>query len=39
VYENPLAFWRQSKRWQEWPGEETLTMKAQRTPRKKEKVS
>mgnify|MGYP001296160040 CR=1 FL=1 len=21
VYENPLAFWRQCSRWQEWPGE------------------
>ena len=21
VYENPLAFWRQCARWQEWPGE------------------
>ena len=20
VYENPLAFWRQCARWQEWPG-------------------
>jgi predicted metal-dependent TIM-barrel fold hydrolase len=39
VYENPLAFWRQSKRWQEWPGEEALATKAQRAPRKKEKVS
>lgn len=23
VYDNPLAFWRQSARWQEWPGAET----------------
>ena len=25
VYENPLAFWRMSNRWQEWPVEEPLS--------------
>ncbi len=25
VYDNPLAFWRQSVRWQEWDGEEPLS--------------
>ncbi len=23
VFDNPLAFWRMSNRWQEWPEEET----------------
>jgi uncharacterized protein len=32
VYDNPLAFWRQSARWQEWPEEETVAKK-----KKKEK--
>ncbi|MSQ95952.1 MAG: metal-dependent hydrolase [Gemmataceae bacterium] len=27
VYENPLAFWRMSNRWQEWPVEETAPVK------------
>jgi hypothetical protein len=27
VYENPLTFWRQSARWQEWPVEETAKAK------------
>jgi predicted metal-dependent TIM-barrel fold hydrolase len=25
VYENPLAFWRMSNRWQEWPAEEAFS--------------
>jgi predicted metal-dependent TIM-barrel fold hydrolase len=27
VYDNPLAFWRMSNRWQEWPTEELETKK------------
>jgi hypothetical protein len=34
VYENPLAFWRQSVRWQEWPVEEEEKMAARRKPAK-----
>jgi predicted metal-dependent TIM-barrel fold hydrolase len=27
VYDNPLAFWRQSARWEEWPVEESAAKK------------
>lgn len=30
VFENPLAFWRKSNRWQEWPAEETESKKKQK---------
>jgi hypothetical protein len=27
VYDNPLAFWRRSARWQDWPVEESTKAK------------
>jgi predicted metal-dependent TIM-barrel fold hydrolase len=30
VYENPLAFWRQSARWEEWPVEEAAAKKKEK---------
>jgi hypothetical protein len=30
VYDNPLAFWRQSVRWEEWPVEETKAKKKEK---------
>jgi predicted metal-dependent TIM-barrel fold hydrolase len=27
VFDNPLAFWRQSNRWQDWPAEDTAPKK------------
>jgi hypothetical protein len=35
VYENPLTFFRQSARWQEWP---EFTTKAQRAQRKQKET-
>ena len=32
VYDNPLAFWRQSKRWQEWPAEHAAAPSANGSP-------
>jgi hypothetical protein len=38
VYDNPLAFWRQSKRWQEWDLT-TETQSTQRKPARKKVVA
>ena len=33
VYENPLTFFRQSQRWQDWPGEDKTPAKRLKTVR------